>query len=367
MKKHKFLVVILAIAATLCMAFGIAGCGEEKPQKEQADLWSMERVYAKAQELGFEGTLEELIAMFKGADGADGKDGAQGPQGEKGETGAQGPQGEKGETGAQGPQGEKGETGAQGPQGEKGETGAQGPQGEKGETGAQGPQGEKGDPGKDGKDGENGKDGLGIQSLEIDENGHLIATMTDGSKIDLGKITAGGETPAEEGTEGLQYQKRKDEAGNEYAAVVGLGTAWDTDIVIPSVYRGLPVKEIGDSAFNASMEARNASLTSISIPANVTSIGSKAFDGCSGLQSVAIGSNVTEIGEYAFYNCIGLTSIKIPNNVTSIGSWAFGCCSGLQSITIGSGVTEIGEDVFNRIRDTAKNQKILLKQSLSRA
>ena len=32
---------------------------------------------------------------------------------------------------------------------------------------------------------------------------------------------------------------------------------------------------------------------------------------------------VTSIGNQAFYECTGLTSITIPNNVTSIGSYAF--------------------------------------------
>ena len=56
---------------------------------------------------------------------------------------------------------------------------------------------------------------------------------------------------------------------------------------------------------------------------------------------------------------------KIP--VTSIGEKAFLDCDGLTGVTIGSGVTSIGFDAFNRIRDTAKNQKNLLKRSLSRA
>ena len=88
--KHKFSVVLLAIAAALCMAFGLAGCGEKSekdPEKEQADLWSMERVYASAQELGFKGTLEELIAMFKGEKGENGKDGKDGIDGQDGKDG----------------------------------------------------------------------------------------------------------------------------------------------------------------------------------------------------------------------------------------------------------------------------------------
>ena len=72
---------------------------------------------------------------------------------------------------------------------------------------------------------------------------------------------------------------------------------------------------------------------------SVTSIGSSAFYGCSGLTSVAIGNSVTSIGAYAFSGCSGLTSVTIPNSVTSIGNYAFYNCSGLTSVTIPNSVT----------------------------
>ncbi len=75
---------------------------------------------------------------------------------------------------------------------------------------------------------------------------------------------------------------------------------------------------------------------------SVTSIGEKAFWGCTGLTSVTIPNSVTSIGDWAFDGCTGLTSITIPNSVTSIGNWAFGGCTGLTSITIPNSVTSIG-------------------------
>ena len=88
-------------------------------------------------------------------------------------------------------------------------------------------------------------------------------------------------------------------------------------------------------------------ITNLIIPNSVTSIGNRAFYGCSGLTSVSIPNSVTSIGESAFRSCSGLTSITIPNSVTSIGLAAFGRCSGLTSITIGSGVTSIGHYAFD--------------------
>ena len=123
----------------------------------------------------------------------------------------------------------------------------------------------------------------------------------------------------------------------------------------------------------------NTEITDLVIPNSVTTIGSYAFYGCSGLTSIVvengntkydsrdncnaiietasntlilgckttvIPNSVTSIGSYAFWNCSGLTSITIPNSVTAIGSSAFSNCSSLTSVTIGNSVTSIGNYAF---------------------
>ncbi|MBQ9746092.1 MAG: leucine-rich repeat domain-containing protein, partial [Clostridia bacterium] len=88
------------------------------------------------------------------------------------------------------------------------------------------------------------------------------------------------------------------------------------------------------------------SLTSVTIPANVTSIGDSAFENCEALTSVTIPANVTSIGSYAFYGCTSLTSVTIPAGVTSIGAGAFQGCTSLTSVTIPANVTSIDDSAF---------------------
>ncbi len=79
---------------------------------------------------------------------------------------------------------------------------------------------------------------------------------------------------------------------------------------------------------------------------NVISIGSNAFQGCTGLTEVIIPNSVTIINDYAFYICTGLISINISNSVTRIGSSAFSSCGSLSSISIPNSVTSIGDFAF---------------------
>ncbi len=75
----------------------------------------------------------------------------------------------------------------------------------------------------------------------------------------------------------------------------------------------------------------------------VTGIGSRAFEGCSGLAEITIPGTVTSIGSYAFGGCTGLTEFIIPDSVTYIGHHALDGCTGITSIIIPNTLTTYGE------------------------
>ncbi len=88
------------------------------------------------------------------------------------------------------------------------------------------------------------------------------------------------------------------------------------------------------------------SITAVSLPEGLTSIGDWAFAFCSALTAVTIPDSVTNIGNYAFYGCSSLTGVTIPDSVTSIGGYAFRGCSTLTAVTIPDSVTSIGNYAF---------------------
>ncbi len=72
--------------------------------------------------------------------------------------------------------------------------------------------------------------------------------------------------------------------------------------------------------------------TSIDIEKGIVSISAQAFDGCRNLISIYIPETVTSIGDYAFRSCTSLVSVTIPKSITSLGDNTFSECSSLKSV-----------------------------------
>ena len=223
------------------------------------------------------------------------------------------------------------------------------------------------------------------------------------------EIETGSETVTETETEndyGLEYTLNADESSY---SVTGIGECEATEIVIPKMYKGLPVTSIGFEAF-----WNCTSLTSVEIPDSVTSIGDGAFYNCSSITSLIIPDSVTYISDFAFrgctnlkyneydnafylgnkgnpylilikskdtsissceinektrfiyldafYACRSLASIVIPDSVTRIGNEAFSNCTSLTSVVIGDSLSYIGNDMF---RDCTNLTSVVIGDSVT--
>jgi hypothetical protein len=108
-------------------------------------------------------------------------------------------------------------------------------------------------------------------------------------------------------------------------------------LTIPESINGLPVTSIEYGFYNC------ASLTSVTIPNSVTSIGTGAFEGCTSLTNVTIPNSVKNIGDVAFDYCTSLTNIAIPNSVTNIGDEALQYCVRLTGIYFFGNAPRLGD------------------------
>ncbi len=85
-------------------------------------------------------------------------------------------------------------------------------------------------------------------------------------------------------------------------------------------------KNTGSLAITDSLFTGCTALTTVDLGANVSAIGKSAFEGCTALKTVKIeteGSKLTKIANKAFFNCPALEEITIPKTVTAIGDSAF--------------------------------------------
>lgn len=115
-----------------------------------------------------------------------------------------------------------------------------------------------------------------------------------------------------------------------------------TSISLPNV------KLIGGGAFQRS------GLTSIELPASLTTISNSAFFSCKSLKSVTFGENLNKIGYQAFADCSVLNNVVIPASVRVISQAAFNeDCKALDSVEIKDATNWYDLATMNKI-DSAK-------------
>ena len=123
-------------------------------------------------------------------------------------------------------------------------------------------------------------------------------------------------------------------------------------LVIPSEHFGLPVTGIDEDAL---LDCPN--MTSITIPATVTSICPGSFKLCDSLKSIKVAKDnpsyksekgvlLTKDGKTIIESARAAARAYIPKGVETIGDYAFSENKNLKSVTIPKGVKEIGESAF---------------------
>ena len=76
-------------------------------------------------------------------------------------------------------------------------------------------------------------------------------------------------------------------------------------------------------------------ISSLEITKNITYIGVRAFERCTGLQTLTFTNDGTEdltIDSYAFANCTGIKSLTVPARLADLKPYAFASCNGITDI-----------------------------------
>lgn len=170
---------------------------------------------------------------------------------------------------------------------------------------------------------------------------------------------------------GLSYTLN--DTSNAYI-VNGIGNCRDSELIIPSTYKGLPVVGIADHAFEG------CTFSSVTIPSGIEYIGEWAFLQCMSLREITIPSSLKYIGDgsfnftdikkvfisdiaawctaeilgatslyrydtYLYLNGEPLTELVVPDSVTELGNSFGGLCT-LESVFIHGEVKKIADGAF---------------------
>ncbi len=121
-----------------------------------------------------------------------------------------------------------------------------------------------------------------------------------------------------------------DMSGATGLIVIGVYAFYNCD-ALTSVAIPASVETIGEEAFR---DCNNLETATLSSNSSLQTIGTRAFYGCNklGNNNLVNAAGLESIGQQAFYDCDGMTTVTIPASVTTIGSSVFQECSNLSVI-----------------------------------
>lgn len=121
-----------------------------------------------------------------------------------------------------------------------------------------------------------------------------------------------------------------------------------------------------------------ASITKLTVPGSVKTIGINALYNCAGLTSAGpIGGGYSyEFGwndfipEYAFYYCSGLKNVIIPENIQNLGDYAFYSCTALERIEFNAiamnDLSSVNNYVFNKAGTVGNGISMYISKDVTR-
>ncbi|MBN9692603.1 MAG: leucine-rich repeat domain-containing protein [Verrucomicrobia bacterium] len=213
----------------------------------------------------------------------------------------------------------------------------------------------------------------GVTELRFPDSLSLLGREVFADCNDLAAITVASANPSFSSVDGILFTRAKDQ-------IVYVPLQFKGGFTIPQGVRDLPtgafqgvtgltsvhlpagMTNLPDRAF------QGCSLTEVAIPGSVVRLGrsvfqgcplravqldpglrflgASAFENCGELPSILLPESLEEIEASAFLNCVSLRSIVIPDSVRRLGPYVFGGCDQLSSISLPRTLSELSTSVL---------------------
>lgn len=212
--------------------------------------------------------------------------------------------------------------------------------------GDKGDQGEKGIDGKDGSDGIDGVDGVGIKKAAVNDSGHLMIRLTDDTLMDTGYVIGADGKDGRDGVDGRDGRDGTDGRDGFDGTNGKDGVDGQTPYIGKNGNWWIGNEDTGVKAESTDFIYDNRGEGTILV----------AYVGND--YDVVIPEKTTRIDNGAFADNKVINTVKIPQNVTSIGKSAFENCINLCTISLPNNLLSIGDSAFagcTQLKGTSDN------------
>ena len=114
------------------------------------------------------------------------------------------------------------------------------------------------------------------------------------------------------------------------------------EVVIPNTIGGVAVTAIAANAFY-----ENDTITSVTLPDGLESIGEYAFYKCSNIETINFNEGLKTTEKYSFGRCTSLKEIELPDTMIKLGDQVFGHCTSITRVYIPKSVEDVDLGPFS--------------------